>query len=92
MTKTYRNLGFLSMVLTSILSLFGYYFWTSEGKNIFLAIASIAIIAICFLGVFASVKKARSAYDKVLTALIGNIMLNLLFIVALYFVVITFIR
>ncbi len=91
MTKTYRNLGFLGMLLISILSLLGFYFWTSEVKNIFLVVVSIAIIAICLLGIFSGVNKARSAYDKALTALIGNIMLNLLFIVALYFMVITFI-
>lgn len=96
MTSILRNSSLLSILAIGILSLLGYYFWTSltdpTSKFLLLSVVIIVLIGICIFNIFDKVKKAKNVYDKVLTALIGNILLNILFIVALYFIVITFIK
>ena len=96
MTKFIRFSGILSMLMIGIVSIIGYFFLANRGntevKHAMLSLVFITFIGICIFGIFAGVKKAKSVYDKVLTALIGNILLNILFIVALYFIVITFIK
>lgn len=95
MTNILRNSSLLSILAIGILSLLGYYFWTNltdlTSKFLLLSSVFVVLIGIFIFYIFDKVKKAKNVYDKVLTALIGNILLNLLFIVALYFIVITFI-
>ena len=84
------------MMTIGVISLLGYFLIPSLGygefKYISLPILFIASIGICIYVIFFSIKNAKSVYDKVLTGLIGNIALNLLFIIALYFVVTAFLK
>lgn len=95
MTKIFRYSSVLSILVIGIVSIIGYFFLANfentEVNHIMLSLLVITFIGICIFSIFSGVKKAKSVYDKVLTALIGNILLNILFIVALYFIVITFV-
>lgn len=84
------------MLIIGILSLLAYFIFArpgfSESKNILITILSVIVVVYSIFGILSSIKKARSVYDKVLTALIGNIVLNILFIIVLYFVVISLVK
>jgi len=96
MTGIFQNKGFLSILSIGVIAILGYFFFTSLGygefKYIMLPIFFIAFIGMCIYAIFFGIKNARTVYDKVLTGLIGNIALNLLFLIALYFVVTAFLR
>lgn len=84
------------MLTIGVISLLGYFLFSSLGygevKYIVLPILFITFIGMCIYAIFFGIKNAKSVYNKVLTGLIGNIALNLLFIIALYFVVTAFLK
>lgn len=84
------------MLVINIFSIIGYFFLANRGntelKQLMLSLVILSIIGICIAAIFKGIKNAISVYDKVLAGLIGNILLNILCIVALYFIVIAFVK
>lgn len=93
MIKITADRLFLAILILVIISIIAYCLWSVfglvESKYIIIAFIGIAFFGISFAGVFAGISDAKSVKQKFLSGLIGNIILNVLFLIALFYVVLT---
>ena len=91
MVKFGANKHLLTIQILIIISIITYFYWASLGLTIsnYLMIAMIGIvfIGINFAGIFTAISDAKNIKQKFLTGLVGNIILNVLFLGALIYVV-----
>jgi hypothetical protein len=93
MIKININKFFLTTLIIMIISIIIYYFWTSlklpKSEFIIVILIGILFFGISFAGIFAGIKESKSVRKKILAGLFGNIILNVLFLIALFYVVLT---
>ena len=93
MVKITADKLFLTILIITIITLITNYFWTAlvhaESKYIIVALITVAFLGFSFAGVFAGISEAKSIKKKFLAGLIGNITLTVLFLIALFYVVLT---
>jgi len=93
MIKTHIDKLFPITIIIMIITIIGYYFWTVfgliESKYLIISLIVIAFFRISFAGILASIKDAKSIKKKFIAGLIGNVILNTLFLIALFYVILT---
>ncbi len=93
MIKLTAHRRFLVLLVSVIIFIITYALWTVQGhiesKYINVAFVGIVFFGFSFAGVFAGIKEAKNMEKKLLTGLIGNVILNVLFLAALFYVVLT---
>lgn len=91
MVKFGTNKHLLTFQISIIIGIISYFYWASLGLTVsnylIIAIIGIVFFGINFAGIFAAIKDAKNIKQKFLTGLVGNIILNVLFLAALFYVV-----
>lgn len=93
MTKSTTNKLLLINVILIVLMFISNEFWTELGltdsENIYYALIGIIIFGLSTGGIFVGIKELKSNGHKTLIGLIGNSILTLLFLIVLFYTVLT---
>jgi len=93
MRKSTTNKLLLTNAILIVLMFIANEFWTELGltdsENIYYALIGIIIFGISTGGIFVGIKELKSKGNKTLIGLIGNSILNLLFLIAFFYIALT---
>jgi heme/copper-type cytochrome/quinol oxidase subunit 3 len=93
MAKLLTHKGIL-ITLSVIFTIIASSLWAVQNniqfKYIIVILSTILFLANSFAGIFTVIEQAKGVRGKILAGLLGNMLLNVLFLVALFYVVLIF--